>query len=105
MSLESENAELRQLVTQQNKLIASLPLEIEQLKARILELENQKKVNSKNSSKPPSGDRFKPNLTLRTPSNKKPGGQKGHQGYNLPLSDNPDEVRFVLRPVPNVEQV
>ena len=42
MSLESENAELHQLVARQNELIASLSLEIEQLKARILELENQK---------------------------------------------------------------
>ena len=70
---------------------ACLISENEQLKARILELENQKKVNSKNSSKSPSSD-YKANLTLRTTSSKKPGGQKGHKGYNLSMSDNPDEV-------------
>ena len=56
MSLESENAKLRQLVAHQNELNARLTLENEQLKARILELENPKKVNSKNSSKSPAND-------------------------------------------------
>ena len=49
--------------------------------------------NSNNSSKPPSSDGFKKKTkSLRTKSGKSPGGQKGHEGNTLELSDNPDEV-------------
>jgi len=54
---------------------------IEQLTDRITELENQLRKDSSNSSKPPSTDNFsKKNQSLRQPSNKRSGGQKGHQG-------------------------
>lgn len=78
MCLEAENIELR--------------AKILELEARILALEEQLKLNSKNSSKPPSSDRFKHNLKPKAKSEKKVGGQEGHQGSNLPLSDSPDEM-------------
>lgn len=48
------------------------------------------KKDSHNSSKPPSSDFVKPNQSLRTQSERKSGGQKGHAGSTLKISDTPD---------------
>lgn len=67
--------------------------QIESLTSRVKSLEKQINRNSNNSSKPPSTDGLKKKTkTLRTKSGKKPGGQEGHEGKTLELSDNPDEV-------------
>ena len=66
------------------------------LEKQVAELLLQKAKNSKNSSKPPSTDEFKkpkPNpKSQRKKSGKKPGGQKGHKGATLKLSESPDET-------------
>jgi transposase len=59
--------------------------EIEALRSRVEQLENQGKKNSKNSHKPPSSDEFtrpKPK-SLRLIKGRKPGGQKGYPGHTL----------------------
>jgi len=67
------------------------------LRARVVELERSAKLNSENSSKPPSSDGMaKPERKIRTASQrdrktKKPsGGQKGHAGATLQQVGNPD---------------
>jgi transposase len=72
---------------------------IEELEARItiLEAENYElkhPKNSHNSSIPPSKDenRVKRNQSLRERSGKKPGGQQGHKGSMLEMSETPDEI-------------
>lgn len=81
------------LITKLYSLIESLLSENEVLKARVSELENQNKTNSSNSSKPPSKDglNFIPN-SKKPKSSRKVGGQPGHKGSHLPLSDTPDEI-------------
>jgi len=66
---------------------------VSKLEARIKELEDQLSKTSKNSSKPPSSDGYKKPSpkSLRAKTNRKKGGQKGHQGFNLKLSKNPDQ--------------
>lgn len=66
--------------------------QINTLSARVKELENRLNTDSHNSSKPPSSDGFNKPVSLRRPTGKKPGGQKGHPGRTLSFSDTPDEI-------------
>jgi transposase len=69
------------------------------LKARIDVLERElarytTRKNSNNSSMPPSKDENKPPRTssLREKSNRKAGGQPGHEGKTLEMTETPDEI-------------
>ena len=63
------------------------------LEERIKALEDQQKKNSRNSSKPPSGDGFgKRTKSLRKKSERASGGQKGHPGRTLEWREAVDEV-------------
>src|SRR5674476_1358593 len=78
-----------------DELIAALRAEIAALKAQLSELERRLGVNSSNSGKPPSSDGLKKPArvaSLRERSNKKPGGQKGHEGETLRQSADPDAI-------------
>lgn len=69
-----------------------------ELEARVRDLEGELSKNSRNSSKPPSSDWLVPpsaphrTQSLRQRSGKKPGGQEGHEGFRLELSENPDSI-------------
>lgn len=75
-----------------HKIIAAQALVISELRARLDRLENPK--NSRNSSIPPSHDysRVPKTQSLRGPSDKKQGGQPGHEGTTLEMVENPDQV-------------
>ena len=47
---------------------------------------------SSNSHKPPSMDLNRKNQSLREKSDKPVGGQLGHEGHTLKMTDTPDEV-------------
>ena len=72
--------------------VASLKDIINDLLERINKLQNRK--NSNNSSIPPSKDenRTRKTKSLRQPSGRNPGGQKGHEGFTLEMSPTPDVV-------------
>jgi len=77
--------------------IAQQQAQLAQLTERVAQLESQPAVNSRNSSKPPSSDGpGQRTRSLRTPSGKKPGAQKGHPGTTLKQTVTPDQV--VLHP-------
>lgn len=77
---------LEERIAAQEQVIAALT-------ARVKEFEDQSATDSHNSSKPPSSDGFaKRARSLRHPSGKKTGGQPGHPGSTLRLSDTPDRV-------------
>ncbi len=74
-------------------LVESLVERINRLEARVEALENQLSKNSRNSSKPPSGDGFgKRTKSLRAPSERPSGGQPGHPGTTLEWRAAPDTI-------------
>ena len=84
-------------------LVAVLLVRVEQLETLVQEqattiqsLQDQLAKNSRNSGKPPSSDGLKKPRTrsLRQKTGRKPGGQKGHQGHTLKMSDNPDHIEL-----------
>ena len=68
---------------------------IEELLARIAQLEARLGKNSRNSSKPPSSDGLAkpPPKSLRQRSGVKPGKSRGAQGFRLEPRSDPDQVR------------
>jgi transposase len=73
-------------------LVEGLLERIGQLEARLELLENQRKKDSRNSSKPPSSDGCgKRTQSLRSKSERKSGGQKDHPGSTLEWSEEVDE--------------
>lgn len=83
---------LNKIIIDLQKIISGQDKAIEQLKARLDNYENPR--NSRNSSIPPSHDFSRPPRTrsLREPSNKKRGGQPGHEGKTLEMAEKPDKV-------------
>jgi transposase len=72
---------------------------IEELEAKLAKYEAPEK-NSNNSSTPPSKENIKDEAirrtkTLRKPTGRKPGGQKGHEGSTLKMTRTPDETEEV----------
>ena len=102
LELRDEVSELKSLVNNVLADNAKLREENYQLKKENLELKFELKtlkshlsLNSQTSSKPPSSDNFaKKTKSLREKSNKKAGGQKGHNGNTLKMVSNPDKIEF-----------
>ncbi len=89
LALLSKDDLVELLLAQENRHAA----EIAALTARIAELERRLGLNSRNSGKPPSSDGLKKpprTRSLRQPSGRKPGGQKGHKGETLRQVAEPD---------------
>jgi len=78
------------------ELIAALRAEIVMLRAEVAELKRRLGQDSVTSSKPPSSDglKKKPRIagSLREPSGRPSGGQKGHKGDTLRQAAEPDRI-------------
>ena len=88
---------IQELIEQNKQLLKRINVLEEEnaiLKAENAEFKRRLKLDSENSSKPPSQDPIgkKREITnTRGKSNKSPGGQSGHKGHNLKRFENPDE--------------
>ena len=82
---------VKDLLEKEKDLSPALRSALEVLLLLVAFLLNRLTLNSKNSSKPPSTD---PNRkrSCKKRGNRKPGGQKGHNGTTLEPVDDPDEV-------------
>ncbi len=68
---------------------------VAELKEEIVSLKSQLKIDSHNSSKPPSSDGLtKKNINLRIRSRKPSGGQTGHKGSTLSFDGTVDRVVY-----------
>lgn len=76
------------------EIIERQQIQIDQLTARVRDLEDRLAQNSRNSSQPPSSDSLvRRTQSMRRPSGKKPGGQKGHEGKTLKAHANPNQIQ------------
>jgi len=85
--LEESNLKFQARIIELGQLVKDLQAQIDSLST---------KKNSNNSSIPPSTDLTRKNRSLRTPSGKKPGGQIGHEGNTLKMTDTPDETHKLI---------
>ena len=82
-----------------HKEIRNLKKENESLRTQLAKYESPDK-NSGNSSTPPSKENMKDEAvrrtkTLRKPTGRKPGGQEGHEGSTLKMTQAPDETEDI----------
>lgn len=97
MPITMSNDEIRAVYRQGEdavvSLIQSLIQRLNMLEEQVKKLTGQKNKDSHNSSKPPASDmhRSMPK-NLRGTSEKKSGGQPGHEGCNLRQVENPDTI-------------
>lgn len=87
--------DLKRIILFQAQEIAKIPLLIARIEVLERELARYKtKKDSNNSSLPPSKDENRPPHTssLREKGGRKAGGQPGHDGKTLEMTDNPDEI-------------
>ena len=90
---------VQQLLAEEEHLSVALRAALEVLLVLVQLLANRLNLNSRNSSKPPSTDRFnkddKDNSDDKQGKNKKPGGQPGRIGTTLQKVDAPDEIKLL----------
>ena len=83
--LRQENERLRQENQHLHERLA-------ELEAMVKKLTEQLGQNSRNSNWPSSRDKTRPKRPKPNRSQRKTGGQKGHQGHTLEMVDKPNEV-------------
>ena len=98
-TIASQHSDICQLNRNIDRLNADLrkrDKRIEELETELAKYKTPDK-NSGNSSTPPSKESMKDEAirrtkTLRKPTGRKPGGQKGHEGSTLKMTQTPDET-------------
>jgi transposase len=90
---ETRIQQLEVMLEQQSALMQQMQEQIVSLTHQVKSLQERQAKDSHNSSLPPSSDRFtRKTKSLRKKSEKKSGGQEGHQGTSLHWSSTPDEI-------------
>jgi len=94
INISNSIEEARALLAQEKNISSALRVSIELILTLLTLIVNKKKLNSKNSSIPPSQD---PNREKesKTKGERKAGGQKGHKGTTLKAVEEPDEVKII----------
>lgn len=96
INVTSAIEKIRNLLKSNQKISPALVAAIELLITVITILLNQKNLNSRNSSIPPSKDSNRRHKTRKSKGVKKPGGQPGHQGITLKPVKQPDKIEPIF---------
>jgi hypothetical protein len=96
-SIQLSDAEIRAIYAEGEgavvSLVSQLLARLNRLESEVKELKGRLNKDSRNSSKPPSGDGFgQRTRRLRRKSERSSGGQAGHPGQTLEWSEEPDVV-------------
>lgn len=94
INVEESVAKVTKLLAKEKNISPAMKLSIEVLLMLVSVLLNRLGLTSKNSSKPPSTDRFR-TKEPKAPTGRKPGGQAGHVGTTLVRIPDPDVVRTI----------
>jgi transposase len=87
--------ELIDIILVMQSMIKTLVKRVDSLEKEVAHL--KKPTTSRNSSLPPSKDLFThKNQSLRPKSKRRTGGQPGHTGHTLEMSENPDFIKHHL---------
>ena len=85
----------KKILSKDEKISSSTAAVFQLLISIVTILLNQKNLNSRNSSKPPSQDPHRPRKTRKSKGVKrKPGGQKGHKGCTLDPVQKPSKIEW-----------
>jgi len=102
IDVEATIKKVQQLLAEEAHLSSALRAALEVLIMLVQLLANRLSLNSRNSSKPPSTDRFNKNDKAdkddgnqKPGKNNKPGGQPGRIGITLQKVDDPDEIKLL----------
>jgi transposase len=92
----AEDADLKSRYSDLESRYNKLESQNIELRERINELESRLNQSRQNGNKPPStgffGNKKHKLSSSREPSEKRPGGQKGHPGFTMSMSKHPDEI-------------
>jgi len=94
INVEESVAKVTNLLAVEKNISPAMKLSIEVLLMLVSVLLKRLGLNSKNSSKPPSTDRFR-TKEPKAPTGRKPGGQAGHVGTTLVKAPVPDVVKTI----------
>src|SRR5260370_5205008 len=93
LQLRRKKSQWQEYLAGRDEQIAQMQHQLKQLREQVQALQEQLKKDSHNSHLPPSSDCFhRQPRSLRKSSGKKAGGQLGHPGSTLLLSQTPDTV-------------
>jgi len=95
IDIEETLNEARALLEQEKDLSPALKAMFGVLILVVQLLTDRLRLNSRNSSKPPSSDPNRTKNTATKNTGNKPGGQKGHVGSTLEKVDKPDETLVI----------
>ncbi|MBE9111779.1 IS66 family transposase [Nodosilinea sp. LEGE 07298] len=95
--MQLSDAEIRAIYAEGEEAVVSVVSELlerlNRLESEVKDLQGRLRKDSRNSSKPPSGDGFGKRLrSLRRSSERPSGGQTGHPGQTLEWRSDPDAV-------------
>ena len=96
IDVDSSINSVKELLRKEKDLSPALRSALEVLLVLVALLLNRITLNSKNSSKPPSTDPNRKKSSKKGKGDRKPGGQKGHNGTTLEPVDDPDNVSEIL---------